>query len=74
MKQRLVSFIENEEGVRGGEASVAAIRQERDGDKCVSCTRKCANNDKNMACKECARKQHFNCAGIKTEEERKLME
>ena len=72
LKQRLVKFIENEEGVTGSEASGNVVRHEKEGNKCVACPKTCANNDKSMACSQCSRKQHFNCAGIKTSEERQI--
>ena len=40
--------------------------------KCVSCSRRCSNNNKSVLCSKCNRRQHFNCAGIKNESERDL--
>ena len=44
------------------------IREE----KCVTCARKCYDNNKSMKCVTCGFKQHFQCAGIKPEPERQL--
>ena len=40
--------------------------------KCVTCPRKCSDNDKSMSCISCSRKQHFKCANIRSEDERQL--
>ena len=41
-------------------------------DRCVTCPRRCMDNDKSMACLTCKRKQHFNCANIRDDNERQL--
>ena len=46
--------------------------KERDVDRCVTCPRKCVNKEKNMECNNCKRKQHFICAGIRNEDDRKI--
>ena len=72
LRKKIVSYIETEEGAIGSDASIANVMKERDGDRCVTCPRKCVNKEKNMECNNCKRKQHFICAGIRNKDDRKI--
>ena len=65
LRQRIHSFLDDEQIRRltSGEAIDT---------KCSVCKRKCHENGKSMKCGKCSQYQHFQCVGIKTEEERKM--
>ena len=67
MADRITSFLSADEQTQlNGES---APQQD---DRCVTCPRRCIDNDKSMACLTCNRKQHFNCANIRDDNERQL--
>ena len=69
LKNRINQFLSDEERLQGSEGSVTSKIAD---EKCVICPRKCQKNDKSVQCHNCNRRQHFQCAGIKAEEERQM--
>ena len=65
LRKKIESYLEVNE--RSGD-----VTRELEKDKCVSCPKNCSNNGKSQLCVQCSRSQHFNCAGIKSDEERTL--
>ena len=68
LRERITSFLSKDEALQisNGDGQLAQ------GEKCVSCPRKCHDNDKSMRCSSCKKKQHFNCAGIRDDDERQI--
>ena len=67
LKERITSFLSPDET----KSFLGNNRQIEEG-ICVSCSRKCLDNNKSIQCNLCKMKQHFHCAGIKVESERNM--
>ena len=66
LRQRITSFIGEEE------ARELTNNVETESDHCVSCSRRCANNNKSIRCSNCQGKQHFKCASVNDESQRQM--
>ena len=67
LKLRITSFLSNEEN-----GTIQPRNKHISETKCVTCNRKCSDNKKSIVCCQCGMKQHFHCASIKDESERRL--
>ena len=67
LRERITSFLSPDEA-----KSLAGNNKQIEEGRCVSCSRKCSDNNKSIECNLCSMKQHFYCAGIKVETERNM--
>ena len=63
LRDRIESFLDDKE-------KCDVITAPEGASKCVSCPKNCSNNGKSIICTKCNRFQHFQCAGVKTADER----
>ena len=67
LETRIISFLTEEET-----KSIQCDKTLPGDKKCVTCSRKCSDNNKSIKCNKCGKFQHFHCAGIKDESERNM--
>ena len=67
LRLRITSFMTDEEA-----RDLINKTVEIDSEHCVSCSRKCANNNKSIRCTNCQGKQHFKCASVNDESQRQM--